>query len=91
MIDVSRDAFRQSATSPIYVPEPLSRVREVWTDAEYRLMQRMTALLNARGVAVFFGCTDARCRHEPVQRLVNADGGITLRCAHKDRVFVKGL
>lgn len=81
-------AFREHA-SGLIVPAELSREREVWSKDEYRTLERATRLLTSRGVSLFMGCDDPKCKNTPIERLRNPDGGITLRCFHKDRVVVK--
>lgn len=80
--------FRAHA-SGLMVPDELSREREVWSKDEWNVLERATKLLASRGMTVFFGCSDPRCRQAPIERLRRTDGGITLRCAHKDREFRK--
>lgn len=79
-------AFREHA-SGLYVPEPLSRTREVWTRDEWKTIDRAVRMLESRGVTVYFGCPEPTCTTAPIARVRRPDGGITLRCAHKDREF----
>lgn len=85
MITDAAPGFRRSATSKLIVPAELSREREVWTYDEWKVVDRATKLLESRGLHLFLGCTDPRCRNAPVERLRRDDGGMTLRCAHKER------
>ena len=78
--------FRQHA-SGLYVPEDVSRAREVWTREELRLVDRATKLLTSRGMAVMFACTDTKCENVKIERVQGLAGDYILRCAHKDRVF----
>ncbi len=64
----SEGAFREHA-SGLIVPTELSREREVWTHDEWRTLERATKLLQARGLELFIGCTDERCKKEPVKRI----------------------
>lgn len=82
--------FRQHA-SGLIVPAEVSRAREVWTWAEWRLLERATAFLEGKGLRVYFGCTEPGCRLLPIARVRGADGSIVFRCEHKDRVVSKGL
>lgn len=75
--------------SGLFVPEELKREREVWLYEEWRILERATKLLESRSLKLFLGCTDDRCQQAPIERIRNLDGGITLRCAHKDRVVVR--
>lgn len=79
-------AFRQTA-SGLHVPAPLSREREVWTRDEHKLLDRVSKLLKSRGIELFIGCTEKECRKDPISKVSNEDGTITLRCHHKDRVM----
>lgn len=84
-------AFRKTE-SGLIVPAEISREREVWTWPEWRALEKATQLLQSRGVTVYLRCDHSReCMAHPIERVRNLDGGITLRCAHKDRVFIKGL
>lgn len=80
--------FAQHA-SGLYVPEEHKREREVWTYDEWRALERATKLLDARGVTLYLACPEEACKGAPIERRRNLDGGITLRCAHKDRVIVR--
>jgi hypothetical protein len=80
------EGFREHA-SGLLVPSDISRVREVWTRDEWKLLERAAKLLTARGVELFLGCPEPGCKSAPIQRVRRADGGMTLRCAHKDREF----
>ncbi len=76
--------------SGLLVPEEFKRQREVWTREELRTIDKATTLLESRGVLVYLGCSDPACRQGgPLERIRSLDGGITYRCQHKDRVFVK--
>ena len=81
--------FARHDGSGLFVPEELKRAREVWTYDEWRVLERATKLLDSRGMQVYFGCPEPQCRERPMERIRNLDGGITLRCAHKDRVVVR--
>lgn len=81
-------AFREHA-SGLLVPQELSREREVWTLDEFKILERATKLLQTRGVSLFLGCSDAKCKAQPLERIRRPDGGITLRCAHRDREFTR--
>lgn len=83
------DPFKRHA-SGLFVPEEVSREREVWTRAEWKTVDRATMFLKGRGLTVFFSCTDQRCQAGPIEKRENLDGTVTLRCAHKDRVLMKG-
>lgn len=89
---MQRDApagFRRSLASGLIVPEEISRAREVWTYQEWRALEKATTLLASRGVQVLMRCSHPECQQAPMERLRRPDGGITLRCAHKDREFTK--
>lgn len=71
--------------------EAEAREREVWTTDEFKILERATKLLMSRDIQIFFRCREAMCQREPMQRIRNPDGGLTLRCSHKDRVFPRHL
>lgn len=78
---------RQHA-SGLYVPEELSRPREVWTHDEQRLLNRVSKLLASRGIRMLLACVHPDCRQAgPIEKVTRLDGGLTLRCAHLDREF----
>jgi hypothetical protein len=80
-------AFREHA-SGLIVPAKFSREREVWTRAEWKLLQRLGKMLDAKGVDFYMGCAAPDCRKlGPMQRVELPGGRALLRCAHKDRVF----
>jgi hypothetical protein len=83
--------YRPSSTSRLLVPEAISREREVWTYDEYKALERALKFVEGKGLKMFFGCPDARCTRQPIETHRNADGGLTLRCQHKDRVIVKAI
>lgn len=82
--------FRTHA-SGLIVPEEHSRQREVFTRDEVRLIERAVKLLASRSVAVFFGCEEDTCRKSPIERIRHSDGGLILRCNHKDRVLMRSF
>ena len=79
------------ATHPsgLLVPEELKRERESWTYQDWKVLERATRLLSSRGLNLWLGCLDERCQSTPLERIRNLDGGVTLRCAHKDRVVTR--
>lgn len=83
-------AFREHA-SGLIVPAELSREREVWTREEWRAIDKATKFLESKGVTVFLGCSDERCRKAPIERIRRLDGGLTLRCSHRDREVIPGI
>lgn len=82
-------SFREHA-SGLLVPDELSREREVWTEAEWRTVDRAVKFLEGKKIRVFLGCaeTDA-CKMAPMERWRRPDGGVALRCAHKERIISK--
>ena len=87
-VSAERDpAFREHA-SGLLVPAELSRARTVRTHDEARLLARTVKLLASMGIEVFYGCQHADCRKAgPMQLVWRNDGGLTLRCAHRDLEF----
>lgn len=82
--------FRK-AVSGLVLPAEVSREREVWTRDEWKVLERATKLLQSRGIRLLLGCINVECRKKPLERIRALDGGITLRCEHRDRVFVANL
>jgi len=80
--------FARHEGSGLYVPEEHKRARETWTYDDWRVLERATAMLDARGVQMFLRCPDVGCE-APMERIRNLDGGITLRCGCKDRIVVR--
>jgi hypothetical protein len=78
--------FRENLAGLI-VPEAVSRRREVWTYAEWRTLERATTLLTSRKVKLLLACHAPHCA--PIERIRNADGGLTLRCGCTDRVIMR--
>jgi hypothetical protein len=75
--------------SGLFVPEELKRERETWTYDDWKVLERATKLLSSRGLMLFLGCPEEGCKGREIERIRNLDGGITLRCNHKDRVVVR--
>jgi len=86
MID-TRSGFHPHA-SGLLVPEDVAREREVWTRDEWKALEKVTKFLQGKGVELFMGCTHHDCKKLPIERIRRADGGLTLRCAHKDREII---
>ena len=85
-----RDGFARHA-SGLLVPADQQRIREIWTHAEWKHLDRAVSMLAKKNVDLFFGCPEPYCRDQPIERLRNADGGLTLRCRHKDRIVLRGI
>jgi hypothetical protein len=84
-------AFRPHA-SGLLVPATYSRAREVWTRREWKLLDKVTTMLAARGVAVLLACDDDACKADrTLTRVRRDDGGLSLQCAHKTREVIPGI
>lgn len=81
-------AFREHA-SGLLVPAEQSRQREVWSYKEWQAIERATKFLESHGIQIYLRCNEPACQKTPMKRLRRRDGGITLRCAHKDREVTK--
>lgn len=81
--------FARHEGTGLLVPEEFKREREVWTREEWMVLERATKLLSSRGMELYLGCQQPACQKAPIERMRNLDGGITLRCEHKDRVVVR--
>lgn len=77
--------FRRAPGSGLLLPDAVSRAREVWTRDEYKGLDRVTKFLESRGIHLFLRCPDPACKDAPIQQIRRTDGGVTLRCGHKDR------
>lgn len=82
--------FRPGAAG-LLVPESISRVREVWTNDEWKSIKRAITLLSLKGLAVVMRCPREGCRETPLETVTNPDGTTTIRCHHLDRVIRKGV
>ena len=82
----SAQPFRQR-DSGLYVPDEYSRIREVWTRDALRLINRVTKLLNSRGIQVMFACENPKCVDTKISKAPGLGGEYILRCNCKDRVF----
>lgn len=91
LADTVPKGFRRATGSGLIVPEDISREREVWTHDEGRLLDRATKLANKRGLKLLLACPDDTCKAAPIERIRLKNGDWVLRCAHKDRVFVKAF
>lgn len=87
---VKTDGFARHA-SGLLVPDEHRREREVWLRSDWRTVDRATKFLESRGLQLYFGCPEPGCQGAPIERMRNLDGGITLRCNHRDRVIPKEL
>lgn len=84
-------AFREHA-SGLMVPTELSRERQVWTKSESALIDRATKLLGSRGLLMFLGCQEERCKKAgPITRRRGAGGEMILQCEHMDRIFTRAF
>lgn len=82
--------FKRQTGSALIVPEEHARQREVWTKDEARLLERATKLLESRGIALHLRCPHDGCT-APLERLRAPDGGLILRCDHKERHLSRSI
>ena len=80
--------FARHEGSGLYVPEEHKRARETWLYDDWRVLDRAAKLLESRGVQMFLRCPERGCE-TPMERIRNLDGGIMLRCQHKDRIVTR--
>lgn len=80
--------FRES-NSGLVVPVDLSRDRETWTEEEARILYKATAIVNARGWYLAFGCPHDRCKDQPLVANRAIAGGMELVCQHKTATVLK--
>ena len=81
--------FARHEGSGLFVPEEHKREREAWTYQDWQVLERATKLLKSRGLELYLGCPEPGCMDTPIERIRSLDGGITLRCKHRDRVVVR--
>lgn len=82
--------YRPSASgSGLILPEEIARERQVYSKAEWMVLERATKLLARMGISLFLKCDTPACVSAPIERLRRLDGGITFRCQHADREFRK--
>lgn len=74
----------------LIVPEEVSRVQQVWTRDEWRLLDRATKLMNAHGLNLQLQCQNQACQATKIERMRRPDGTKMLRCEHMDRVVHPG-
>ncbi len=85
------EAFRLDPNGPgLYVPEPESRARQVWTRDDWKILNRAQKLLQESGVSMILKCDCPSCATAPIEKIMTPDGFI-LRCGHADRVFTKAF
>lgn len=82
--------FREHA-SGLIVPAELSRERQIWTREEWKLLNRVTKMLDGHGVSILLKCDQPACKAAPIQALRLPSGDFRLRCAHADRVMTKAF
>lgn len=85
-METAPSGFRETPGG-LLVPQDVPRAEQIWTKDEWRLLDRTTRLLNSRGVSLLMACQAPDCKGVKLARLRHADGTITLRCPHVDRVF----
>lgn len=81
--------FRRSVDSGLLLPPELSRERQVWTRDEWRLLERCTALLHGKGLALQMQCQHDACKKAILEPSRLGDGSFQLQCPHATRVMGK--
>ena len=75
--------------SGLLLPEEYARERIVVARDDFRALDRATKVATRLGMRLFLACAHSACfTTAPIERLRRADGGITLRCPHADRVVM---
>lgn len=87
--DTLPHGFRRSTESGLILPDEISRERMVYSKDDWRVLDRATKLLSSMGITLFLRCDTPACVSSPIERLRRLDGGITFRCQHADRLFMK--
>lgn len=74
--------------SGLVVPsDTVKKTREVWTNDEYRLINRIGKLFKARGLRFSLHCDAPDCAKAPMTMERTPDGGSSLTCQCKERIF----
>lgn len=85
------DGFRVDPNGPgLYLPETESRLREVWTKADWKKLNSAQKVCQRSGLSLILRCEHPACQEAPLTKIRTADGFL-LRCGHADRVFTKGF
>ena len=66
-------------------------MRQVWTRAELKLLDRVVKLLNSRNMQVMFACQSKGCEDVKITRVDQMGGDYLLRCNCTDRVFQRSF
>lgn len=93
MIDTRTPSSFKQRESGLYVPDALSRDRQVFTRDELRLIDRALALLGKASLKLQMACEHPRCADSrgKVERKQLADGSVVLQCDHLDRTFMRAF
>lgn len=83
--------FVQDRTGLIVPEDSATRERQVWTRAEWKLLERVTVLLGAHKLDLAMQCRNEGCKGKPLEPMRLADGGFRLRCSCTDRVMTKAF
>jgi hypothetical protein len=76
----------------LFVPEALSRQRQVWTRDEWRLLERCTKMLNSHDVHLLMKCSHPACQDAPLTgKRRRSDGSFVLTCGHAIRVMERAF
>jgi hypothetical protein len=88
---VAPRGYRPSTGSGLLVPDAVSRIREVWTSDEWRLIDRAMRLLHSRSVKVTLTCKSDTCDDRAIQGTTEVSGDMRLRCGCKDRIVTRAF
>lgn len=78
----------QRSASGLIVPEEISR-RQAVPREDWKQLERATKMLKRLGLTIQLSCEQDECKSEPLKRVRRIDGGITLRCKHRDLEFTE--
>lgn len=78
-------------SSGLLVPVDAGRTREVWTKADWKLLNKAGAFLASRGMAFHLVCLSSECKGVNLEQARDTAGRTSLRCKCKDRVFEKAF
>lgn len=80
--------FRPTA-SGLIVPDEVSRVREVLTRDDWKVIDRAMTILHRHGLSTLMRCQRPGCADVVVS--TTPDGGRRIRCDHRDLILTNAF
>lgn len=78
----------QRSKSGLILPEEISR-RQAVPREKWKHLERAVKMVRELGVRMLLECENDECKGRPLERVRRIDGGITLRCKHRDLEFTE--